>query len=104
MAVYAASPAWRARSSIASREARVGGRRGAGAGGGGRGGGARGRGDGRGLCGELGESTAEEPCVQPGKEEGVAEPAVGDLVPVRAGDALDEAVDAQSSEGVGGLP
>ena len=58
----------------------------------------------RGLAGELAESGAQEPGVQAGEEEGVAEPAVGDLVPVRAGDAFDEAVDAQSSEVVGDLP
>jgi hypothetical protein len=54
-------------------------------------------GNGRGLAGELAESGAQEPGMQAGEEQGVAEPAAGDLVPVRAGDTLDEVVDAQSS-------
>lgn len=42
--------------------------------------------------------------MQPGEEQGVAEPGVGDLVAVGAGDPLDEAVGAQPPEVVGELP
>jgi hypothetical protein len=67
-------------------------------------GGAQGGRDGRGLPGELGEPWAQEPCVQAGEEQGVAEPGFGGLVAVGAGDPFDEAVDAQPSEVVGDLP
>ena len=45
------------------------------------------------MAGELGEPGAEESGVQTGEEQGVAVPAVGDLVTVRVWDALDHAVD-----------
>ncbi len=45
------------------------------------------------MAGELGEPGAEEAGVQAGEEQGVAVPAVGDLVTVRVRNALDQAVD-----------
>jgi hypothetical protein len=42
--------------------------------------------------------------VQAGEEQGVAEPGLGDLVAVGAGDALDEAMDAEPAQVIGELP
>ena len=66
-------------------------------------GGAQRAGAGRGLAAELAESAAERSCVQPGDEEGVAEPG-GSLVPVDEEDADDEVMYAQSSEVVAICP
>jgi hypothetical protein len=67
-------------------------------------GGAQRAGAGRGLAAELAESAAERSCVQPGDEEGVAEPGAAGLVPVDEGDAFDEVMYAQSSEVVAICP
>ena len=57
-------------------------------------GGAQRCGDGRGVAGEFTESGTQEPGVQAGEEQGVAQPGVGDLVAVCVRESLDEAVDA----------
>src|SRR6266516_388911 len=58
---------------------------------------------GRAGAGDLGHAGDEEPLAQPGEEEGLADAAGGDLIPVGARDALDDAVRAEPPQVVSDL-